>query len=104
MFLSNTLNQSQTDSTGGKLGNHDDQFLKTALRISTYPVALIIVNGLISGVDLYISAVGGVHSEVAYAFYVVYYFLYGGRGIFFALVSDPSSIPHPTGSADTSDR
>ena len=44
MFLSNTLNQEN-----GKLEAFDDQFLKTALRISTYPVSLIIVNGFISG-------------------------------------------------------
>lgn len=49
MFVSNTLNQSQSDSAGGQLTAFDDQFLKMALRISTYPVVMIIVNGLITG-------------------------------------------------------
>jgi hypothetical protein len=44
MFRSNALNQES-----GTLEAFDDQFLKMALRISTYPVALIIVNGFISG-------------------------------------------------------
>jgi hypothetical protein len=44
MFVSNTLNQAS-----GKLEDFDDQFLKMALRISMYPVTLIIVNGFISG-------------------------------------------------------
>jgi hypothetical protein len=44
MYLSNTLNQKH-----GKLEDFDDQFLKMALRISTYPMALIVVNGFISG-------------------------------------------------------
>jgi hypothetical protein len=44
MYISNTLNQAN-----GKLEDFDDQFLKMALRISMYPVTLIIVNGFISG-------------------------------------------------------
>ena len=46
MYISNTLNQAN-----GKLKDFDDQFLKMALRISMYPVTLIIVNGFISGMS-----------------------------------------------------
>lgn len=69
------------------LGHLEDQFLKIALRISTYPVALIIVNGVITVGDLYISKAGGVYSNAVYGLYCIYYFLYGGRGIVFAAVS-----------------
>lgn len=52
MFQSNTLNQNgHNESLGVKMARFDDDFLKTALRISTYPIALIIVNGLISGMS-----------------------------------------------------
>jgi len=34
--------------------------------------------------DLFISAQGGVKNKTVYGLYCVYYFLYGGRGIFFA--------------------
>jgi hypothetical protein len=95
MYISNTLNQAN-----GKLEDFDDQFLKMALRISMYPVTLIIVNGFISGmslkrmrraltvvIDLHVANVGGIHTARQFHFYCLYYFLYGGRGIFFALVS-----------------
>ncbi len=61
-----------------------NQFLKIAILISLYPIALIIVNGFITIGDLYISAEGGVHSQSVYGLYCIYYFLYGGRGVVFA--------------------
>ena len=39
-----------------------------------------------TGIDLHISNVGGVHTKSEFHLYCLYYFLYGGRGIFFALV------------------
>lgn len=81
MYISNTLNQAN-----GKLKDFDDQFLKMALRISMYPVTLIIVNGFISVIDLHVANVGGIHTARQFHFYCLYYFLYGGRGIFFALI------------------
>lgn len=83
-------------------GHLEDRFIRIAIRISGYPITLIIVNGIISGeqlavheeadiavADLYMSKVGGVHSRSVYGLYVLYYFLYGGRGIFFVFVSLP---------------
>ncbi|KAL1405243.1 hypothetical protein Q8F55_008869 [Vanrija albida] len=68
-------------------GHLEDRFIRIAIRISGYPITLIIVNGIISVADLYMSKVGGVHSRSVYGLYVLYYFLYGGRGIFFVFVS-----------------
>jgi hypothetical protein len=62
------------------------KFTKIACLISLYPVTLIVVNGFITVGDLYMSAAGGVKSRSVYALYCIYYFLYGGRGIFFALL------------------
>lgn len=80
-------------SSAPDLGHLADQFLKIALRISTYPVALIIVNGIITLGDLYISKAGGVKSSTVYGLYCIYYFLYGGRGIVFAAVRAETSAP-----------
>jgi hypothetical protein len=38
-------------------------------------------------IDLHVANVGGIHTARQFHFYCLYYFLYGGRGIFFALVS-----------------
>jgi len=62
------------------------KFFTIACLISLYPIALILVNGIITIGDLYISAAEGVWSKSVYALYCVYYFLYGGRGIFFAIL------------------
>jgi len=64
----------------------EDKFLKIACLISLYPIALILVNGIITAGDLYISAAEGVLSKPVYALYCIYYFLYGGRGIVFAIL------------------
>lgn len=93
-------------------GHLEDRFIRIALRISLYPVSLIIVNGIIASElqaravltpvgDLYISAAGGVHSKTVYGLYCLYYFLYGARGIFFAAVSCPNITPN-TSSASLS--
>ncbi|KAK8853456.1 hypothetical protein IAR55_004163 [Kwoniella newhampshirensis] len=57
-----------------------------ALRISMYPVALIVVNGILTAGDLYLTHTGGVQSKASFVLYVIYDFLYGGRGIVFASV------------------
>ncbi|TRM64485.1 hypothetical protein BD626DRAFT_253251 [Schizophyllum amplum] len=70
-----------------------DQFISVAIRVSAYPVALIIVNAFIAFADLTISVHGSVDSRGLYAIYVIYYFLYGARGGIFAAIAlfvDPS--------------
>jgi hypothetical protein len=42
---------------------------------------------LMAVIDLHVANVGGIHTARQFHFYCLYYFLYGGRGIFFALVS-----------------
>lgn len=93
MLATSALNRSVVGTqTGHRCStstyNHlQDRFFRIALRISLYPISLIVVNGIITVGDLYISKVGGVYSTAVYGLYVVYYLLYGGRGIVFALVS-----------------
>jgi hypothetical protein len=148
MFLSNTLNAPYVETghansvsfananpvtapESGRLCSKvfDDHFLKTALNIALYPIALIVTSVIIMGksalqlspqsishsahiagpshnalspswirsvliddiltsvADLYISSAGGIYSHSVYVLYCIYYFLFGGRGIFFALVS-----------------
>ncbi|KAK4687133.1 hypothetical protein P7C73_g2994, partial [Tremellales sp. Uapishka_1] len=66
------------------LGRLEDKFFSISLRISTYPVALILVNGVITAGDLYFSKGGGVNTYPQYVFFVLYNFLYAGRGLFFS--------------------
>ncbi|OCF44534.1 hypothetical protein I317_01606 [Kwoniella heveanensis CBS 569] len=61
-----------------------DRLLEIALKISLYPVALIIVNGILTAGDLYLTITGGVNSRSDFILFLVYNFLYGGRGIIFA--------------------
>ncbi|WVF67370.1 hypothetical protein IAT40_002125 [Kwoniella sp. CBS 6097] len=61
-----------------------DRLLEIALKISLYPVALIIVNGILTAGDLYLTGSGGVNSRSDFVLFLVYNFLYGGRGIIFA--------------------
>nr|XP_031860363.1 uncharacterized protein CI109_004251 [Kwoniella shandongensis]KAA5527435.1 hypothetical protein CI109_004251 [Kwoniella shandongensis] len=61
-----------------------DRLFRIALRISMYPVALIIVNGLLTAGDMYLAHTGGIQSRTSFVLFVVYDFLYGGRGIVFA--------------------
>ncbi|KAI5829026.1 hypothetical protein EV122DRAFT_268998 [Schizophyllum commune] len=70
-----------------------DQFISVAIRVSAYPIALIVVNAFIAFADLTISVHGDVDSRGLYAIYVIYYFLYGARGGIFAAIAlfvDPS--------------
>lgn len=72
-------------------GHLEDRFIRIALRVSLYPLAMIIVNTLIAAGDLFIT-VNGVTTTPAYALYCVYYWFYGGRGMVFcclALFVDP---------------
>lgn len=72
-------------------GHLEDRFIRIALRVSLYPLAMIVVNTLIAAGDLYIT-VNGVTTTPGYALYCVYYWFYGGRGMVFcclALFVDP---------------
>lgn len=61
-----------------------NRFLNIAIMISFYPISVLIVNGIITIGDLYISAKGGVRTKGVYRLYCIYYFLYGSRGMVFA--------------------
>lgn len=72
-------------------GHLEDRFIRIALRVSLYPLAMIVVNTLIAAGDLFIT-VNGVTTTPGYALYCVYYWFYGGRGMVFcclALFVDP---------------
>lgn len=78
-------------SSDNAFGHLEDRFIRIALRVSLYPLAMIVVNTLIAAGDLYIS-INGVTTTPGYALYCVYYWFYGGRGIVFcclALFVDP---------------
>jgi hypothetical protein len=57
------------------------------LRILLYPITLLVVNVVITVSDLLVSKYKGSLPEAVYVLYTVHYILYGGRGIFLALVS-----------------
>lgn len=86
-LLAKILHRRRKSHDRENMFNHlEDRFVSIALRISLYPIFLIVVNGIITIADLYFSATGGVKTQLAYGLYNVYYFLYGGRGIFFAFL------------------
>jgi hypothetical protein len=58
-----------------------------ALKISLYPLVLLFINVFISAEDLTNAVRGGVSTQGEYVSFWLHNFLYGGRGIFFALVS-----------------
>lgn len=70
----------------------EDKLAGIALKISLYPLALIIINVIITAEDLSYNARGGLFSMNDYNLYLVHNLLYGGRGIFFALVSGPKGM------------
>lgn len=70
-----------------RLHRLEDRFITIAIKISLYPLALILINAFISTEDLRYTVRGGVRDQCDYIMYCIYYFLYGGRGMFFALVS-----------------
>lgn len=65
----------------------EDKLAGIALKISLYPLALLVINTVITSEDLSYNARGGLFSMGDYVFFWLHNFLYGGRGIFFALVS-----------------
>ena len=69
-----------------------DEFRKIILRIALYPVVMVVLNLVITIADIQISFSSGVYTESGYITYVVYYALYGARGMFYALIAvlDPS--------------
>ena len=70
------------------------EFRKIILRISIYPVVMIILNLIITIADIRISTASGIYTKLDYGIYVIYYALYGARGLFYALiaVADPALI------------
>lgn len=84
---------SSTPRVVSKMHRLQDNFVRIALKISLYPVCLFVINAFITAEDLMYTIDGGVESMGDYVLYVIYYVLYGGRGIFFALVSgSPGSM------------
>ena len=79
-------------STGPRLHTLQDKFINIAMRIALYPITLVIVNTVLTVGDMYLSSTGGVNTAAEYGLFVVYYALYGGRGLFFALVNACSSV------------
>ncbi|WWC91967.1 uncharacterized protein L201_006920 [Kwoniella dendrophila CBS 6074] len=72
-----------------------DKFLSIAIKISWYPITLLIINSVMLVGDLVIAAQGGARNHRTVWLYIVYYFFYGGRGIFIcglAFLIDPSLI------------
>ncbi|EPS39939.1 hypothetical protein H072_6360 [Dactylellina haptotyla CBS 200.50] len=72
------------------LGNQE--FRGIILRISLYPIVMIVLNLVITIADIRISILSGIYSQGDYALYALYYALYGARGMFYALIAvmDPS--------------
>lgn len=68
-------------------GHLEDRFVSIAIRVSLYPIVLVIVNGVIAIGDLYMSLHGGVHTKAVYGLYCVYYLFYGIRGVTFAALA-----------------
>ncbi|WVQ66772.1 uncharacterized protein L199_004963 [Kwoniella botswanensis] len=70
-----------------------DKFLSIAVKIAWYPITLLFMNAIMMVGDLVIAAQGGVASHKTVWLYVIYYVLYGGRGICIAglaIIIDPS--------------
>ncbi|WWC91966.1 uncharacterized protein L201_006919 [Kwoniella dendrophila CBS 6074] len=61
-----------------------DKLFKISIKIALYPIALILVNGIMTSGDLYLTTTGGVNSESDFIFFLIYNFMYAGRGIPFA--------------------
>lgn len=70
----------------------EDKLAGIALKISLYPLVLIFINVFITSEDLTTAVRGGVSSQSEYVSYWLHNVLYGGRGIFFALVRISSSM------------
>jgi hypothetical protein len=69
-------------------------FRKVILRISIYPIVMVVLNLVITVADIRISSRDGINNSADYALYAAYYILYGARGIFYAVIAfvDPSVI------------
>ncbi|WWD03864.1 hypothetical protein V865_001920 [Kwoniella europaea PYCC6329] len=70
-----------------------DKFLSIAVKIAWYPITLLFINAVMMVGDLVIAAQGGVASHKTVWLYVIYYVMYGGRGICIAglaIIIDPS--------------
>lgn len=70
------------------------RFRNIIMRISLYPIVMVILNLVITIADIRISTAGGIYTQRDYSLYVIYYALYGARGIFYAMIAiiDPSIL------------
>ncbi|CAZ79318.1 unnamed protein product [Tuber melanosporum] len=70
------------------------RFRNIIMRISLYPIVMVVLNLVITIADIRISTASGIYSQGDYSLYVVYYALYGARGIFYAMIAiiDPSIL------------
>ncbi|CUS14681.1 unnamed protein product [Tuber aestivum] len=74
------------------------RFRSVILRISLYPIVMVVLNLVITIADIRISTASGIYSQRDYSLYVIYYALYGGeRGSF--LVACPA-VGAPTDSGN----
>ncbi|WWD03863.1 hypothetical protein V865_001919 [Kwoniella europaea PYCC6329] len=76
-FQHATRPRSTTNRLQGKL-------FKIALKISLSPISLIIVNGIMTSGDLFLTLSGGVNSKGDFIIFLIYNFMFAGRGIVFA--------------------
>ncbi|WWC95090.1 hypothetical protein V866_001942 [Kwoniella sp. B9012] len=61
-----------------------DKLFRIALKISLYPINLIIVNGIMTSGDLFLTLSGGINSKGDFIIFLTYNFMFAGRGIVFA--------------------
>ncbi|WVQ66773.1 uncharacterized protein L199_004964 [Kwoniella botswanensis] len=61
-----------------------DKLFKIAMKISLYPISLIIVNGIMTSGDLFLTLSGGINSKGDFTIFLIYNFMFAGRGIVFA--------------------
>ncbi|KAL0636489.1 hypothetical protein Q9L58_004539 [Maublancomyces gigas] len=87
------LRRSATKLASRSLSTHR-RFRNIILRISIYPLVMILLNFLIVVVDIRISTSKGIYTPTDYYLYIIYYTLYGSRGLIYALMAifDPSII------------
>ncbi|ORY28028.1 hypothetical protein BCR39DRAFT_588919 [Naematelia encephala] len=75
------------------LGHLEDRFLEIALRVSVLPITMIIVISIVEGGNLYYLIHHTKLDRRQYTWFCTYQFVYGGRGLPFAVIAlftDPS--------------
>ncbi|OCF61500.1 hypothetical protein L486_01148 [Kwoniella mangroviensis CBS 10435] len=61
-----------------------DKLFKIALKISLYPISLLIVNVIMTSGDLFLTLSGGINSKGDFIIFLIYNFMFAARGIVFA--------------------